>query len=515
MTKTIMTNRRQILAGMSAFAAAGLIGGITPARAQAPRKGGKFRYAIVGASISDAFDPSTFADIAPGMMSWQSRSNLVELGPDLKLKPELAESFEGTDQARKWIFKLRKGVEFHNGKTLSPEDVIFSLGLHTRPDSKSSIKPTLDGIADMKADGKDTLIITLKEPNADFPFALADYHAQILPAGTTNFNDGIGTGPYVMKTFDPGVRCTGARFANYWKEGHGNFDEVECLAISDSTARMNALSTGDLDAVMFVDLKTLSLIERNPAIKVIKVQSGAHMTLPMHATVAPFDNNDVRLALKFALDRQELVDKLLRGNGVVGNDHPIPPSSPYYAADLPQRAYDPDKTRFHLKKAGLDKLTVQLSASNVILDIGSDTASLYRESAAKAGIDIETVQEPADSYWSNVWQKKPFCASYFGARPTPDGIFSLAYGTKAPWNESFWSNARFDELMKQGRAELDEAKRKAIYGEMQRILNEEGSTIVPLFPAVIDATSDKIATGTVAGNLNMDGGRAADRWWFA
>jgi peptide/nickel transport system substrate-binding protein len=235
----------------------------------------------------------------------------------------------------------------------------------------------------------------------------------------------------------------------------------------------------------------------------------------MITTTAPFDNNDVRLALKFAIDRQELIDKLLRGNAVIGNDHPIPPGTPYFAADLAQRAYDPEKSRFHLKKAGLDKLTVPLSASNVILDIGSDAASLYRESAAKAGLNIEVVQEPADGYWSNVWQKKPFCESYFGARPTPDAIFSLAYGTNAPWNETFWSNSRFDELMKQGRAELDEAKRKEIYGEMQRILHEEGGTIVPFFPAMIDATSDKIATGIVAGNLNMDGGRAADRWWFA
>lgn len=515
MTRLIDMNRRHVLAGLSAVAATGFFAGIPGAKAQAPRKGGKFRYAIVGTSTSDALDPSTFADIAPGMMGWQSRSNLVDLGPDLKLKPELAESFEGTDQARKWVFKLRKGVEFHNGKSLAVEDIIYSLKLHTRPDSKSSIKPTLDGIAEMEADGKDTLVILLKEPNADFPFALADYHAQIVPDGTTDFNAGMGTGPYVMKSFDPGVRCTGTRFANYWKDGHGNFDEVECFGIADSAARMNGLTTGDLDAIMFVDLKTLNLIERQPAIKVIKVQSGSHMTLPMITTAAPFDNNDVRLALKYAIDRQELIDKLLRGNGVLGNDHPIAPGSPYHAADLQQRAYDPEKARFHLKKAGLDKLSVQLSASNVILDIGADAASLYRESAAKGGLDIQVVQEPADGYWSNVWQKKPFCESYFGARPTPDGIFSLAYGSKAPWNETFWSHQRFDELMKQGRAELDEGKRKQIYGEMQRIVHEEGGTIVPFFPAMIDATSDKIATGTVAGNLNMDGGRAADRWWFA
>ncbi|MFN4140473.1 ABC transporter substrate-binding protein [Aestuariivirga sp.] len=510
-------NRRQMLAGtvgLAAGAAAGAPFAATPAYASTPKRGGQFRFAIVGASTADTLDPATFADIAPGMMSWNSRSNLVELGPDLKLKPELAESWEGTDGGRKWVFRLRQGVEFHNGKTLEAEDVLFSLNHHLKPDSKSAIKSMLADISEIKADGKFGLIITLKEPNADFPYVLADYHAQIVPHNTTDFGDGVGTGPYVMKSFEPGVRWTGSRNPNYFKEGHGNFDEVDCRAIADSTARMNALLAGELDAVMFVDLKTLSMIESNPSVRVLKVASGTHMTLPMNMGLQPFDNRDVRLALKYAIDREEIVEKVLNGNGEVANDHPISPLSPYFNSELPQKTFDPDKARFHLKQAGLSDMKVPLSASNIILEAGEAVADLYSASALKAGITIEVVREPADGYWSNVWQKKPWCQSYFGTRPTPDGIFSLAYASDAPWNESFIRNADFDSLLRQGRSELDEAKRKAIYGEMQRILSDDGGTVIPFFASSIDATSDKVATGEVSGNLNMDGGRAADRWWF-
>jgi peptide/nickel transport system substrate-binding protein len=247
---------------------------------------------------------------------------------------------------------------------------------------------------------------------------------------------------------------------------------------------------------------------------VLEVESGTHMTMPMNMGLAPFDNPDVRLALKYALDRNEILEKVLRGTGQVGNDHPISPQSPYFNAELPQKSFDPDKARHHLQRAGLSELKVPLSASNIILEAEEAVADLYSASAAKCGISIEVLREPADGYWSNVWQKKPWCQSYFGTRPTPDGIFALAYTTNAPWNESFIKHERFDALLKQGRSELDESKRKEIYGEMQRILSDEGGTVIPFFASAIDATSTRIATGKVAGHFNLDGGRAADRWWF-
>src|SRR5690606_6346253 len=117
-----------------------------------------------------------------------------------------------------------------------------------------------------------------------------------------------------------------------------------------------------------------------------------------------------------------------------------------------QRQYDPDKAKFHLKKAGMETLTVDLSAAEAAYVGAVDAAVLYREHAAKAGIDINVVREPSDGYWSNVWMKKPFVQCYWGGRPTADWMFTQAYAADANWNDTFWKHQRFNELLVQARA---------------------------------------------------------------
>src|SRR5262249_7487852 len=150
--------------------------------------------------------------------------------------------------------------------------------------------------------------------------------------------------------------------------------------------------------------------------------------------------------------------RLRPGMGTIADDHPIAPSYRYYAASLAPRAYDLDKAKFHLKKAGLSTLKLDLNISDEAFQGAVDLAQIYREQAAKAGIDITVVREPAEGYWDNVWMKKPWCGSYWGSRPTEDMILSSAYQSDAPWNESFWKNERFDMLLRSARPELDEGK---------------------------------------------------------
>ena len=223
----------------------------------------------------------------------------------------------------------------------------------------------------------------------------------------------------------------------------------------------------------------------------------------------------MRLALKYALDRQELIDKVLRGHAKPGNDHPIGPANKYHAADLPQREYDPDKAKFHLKKAGLDSLSVQVHAADAAFSGAVDAGVLYSESARKAGIDLEVVRAADDGYWSDVWMQKPFSFCFWYGRPTEDMMFSTAYASDSSYNDSYWKHDRFNQLLVQGRAELDEAKRRELYGEMQRIVSDEGGVIVPMFAAVITVHSDKVAHGPVSGAAPLDGQRLAERWWFA
>ncbi len=233
------------------------------------------------------------------------------------------------------------------------------------------------------------------------------------------------------------------------------------------------------------------------------------------ADTPPFDNNDVRLALKYGVDREKLLQTVLRGHGRVGNDHPISVSNRYHAGELPQRVYDVDKAKFHLKKAGLTTVQVSLSAADAAFAGAVDAAVLYKEHARKAGIEINVIREPNDGYWSAVWMKKPWAAVYWGGRPTEDWMFSTAYAAGAAWNDTFWKHERFNKLLIEARAVLDQTKRREMYVEMQRIVSDEGGVVVPMFNNYVFATSAKIAHGPMQGNWDLDGGKFMERWWFA
>jgi peptide/nickel transport system substrate-binding protein len=259
-------------------------------------------------------------------------------------------------------------------------------------------------------------------------------------------------------------------------------------------------------------------LQQNPDVVVLPITGNKHAVLPMNCTVAPFDNVDVRLALKYIVNRQEFVDKILFGQGELGNDTPIGPANIYRATpeELPQRQYDPEKAKAHLKKAGLSSLKVQHHTADTAFEGAIDAATLMVESAKAAGIEIEVVREADDSYWDVVWLKKPWVGGYWGGRPTEDWMFTQVYSRGAAWNETFWDNARFNELLIQARSELDTTKRRSMYVEMQRICHEDGGAIIPMFMAYTHAVSKKIGLPEkIANNWELDGHRNAERWWFA
>jgi len=512
--------RRKFGALSAGVAAAGAIALNAPRGfAASPKKGGHLRIALEHGNTTDSYDPATWDNGASQLFAYARNGYLTEISTENQLAPSLAENWEASADAKTWTFKLRQGVTFHNGKSLTPEDVIASLDYHRGEDSKSAAKPIVAPIASMKGDGNN-VVITLEAGNADFPFVLSDYHLAILPSkdGKIDPTTDIGSGAYKVKSYEPGVRAVVERNPNHWNPDVGHVDSAEILSIVDGAARQNALLTDEVDVIDSVDLNTVHLMKRRPGIIVFTVTGTQHYTFAMDTRAAPFSDNNVRMALKYAIDRKELVEKILNGYGSVGNDHPIGKSNRYIATEeeLPQRAYDPDKAKYYLKQAGLDSLEVSLSAADAAFSGAVDAALLYSEKAAKAGITIEVVREPNDGYWSNVWMKKPWSAVYWGGRPTEDWMFSTAYSSGAAWNDTFWENARFNELLVAARSELDETKRRGMYVEMQQLVSNDGGVIVPMFASYVGAHSDKLAHGdSIAANWAMDGNRLIERWWFS
>ncbi|MEL7346153.1 MAG: ABC transporter substrate-binding protein [Pseudomonadota bacterium] len=517
---SLTMDRRRFLEGSTALGVAGALGTMSgPAMAAEPKKGGRLRVALAEGSTSDTLDPQTYTDIYMISVGFATHSTLTEISPEGDLVGDAAESWEGSDDASAWTFRIREGVTFSDGKKLTAEDVIASIQHHRGEDSKSAAKDLVTPIAEMTKVDDRTVTFVLDGPNADFPYLMADYHLLMMPAtegGKVDWENYIGTGGYVLESFEPGVRTVMKRRPDYWKEGRAHFDELELLYVADVVARQNAVATGEVDMMSRVDLKTVGLLKRRPGLRVEEATGFLHYTAPMLTQSAPYDNVELRRAIKYSLDREELVSKILRGHGALGNDHPIAPSVPFHNATLPQRVQDLDKAKFHLKKAGYSGEELVLSAADAAYAGAVDASILMQEQLAKAGINMRVDRVPNDGYWSNIWLKKPWCACYWGGRPTCDWMFTQAYASGASWNDTQFEHERFNMLLNAGRAETDPLKRAEIYGEMQQIVSDDGGAVVWGFANYVYAMADKVQHGPdVAANWALDGGRYVERWWFA
>lgn len=506
------------LAGAAGLAAAGLTLALPMGRARAdtPKRGGKLSIGSSQGSTTDSTDPALLVNGFQWLVALGYSNTLTEILPDGSIGPVLAASWDSKD-AKTWHFKLRQGITFHNGKTMTVDDIIASLNYHRGPQSKSFVKPIADQFDVVKADGPNALTITLKSANADLPASLNTPGFTIFPAKADgiDWQSRIATGGYTLAEYQPGVRALLKRNPNYWRDDRAFFDEVELLTIGDAATRVNALISGQVQVIEDIDPKMVELVRKAEGITIDEVAGPLHYDFPMRTDTAPFSDNNIRLALKYAMDRQEILDRILLGHGHMGNDTPIGPSYRYYAKDLPQTAYDPDKVKFYLKKANAENLKVDLSTSTAAFAGAVDAALVYQQQAAKAGITVNVKREPVDGYWDNVWMKSPFCTAYWGGYPTEGEMFALGYAPKAPWNDTYWTDPTFESLRLAASAELDEQKRGQMYGEMQRIVNQQGGALIPCFANYIMGRTAAVAHGPMATNNGLDGRRAVERWWNA
>ena len=341
------------LVGIAAASGGALTG--PAAAAQQPRRGGKLRLGLDGGSTSDTLDPALASATFAFVLCNTWGDTLVESHPETgKALPGLARSWDVSHDGVVWTFQLRQGVEFHNGKPLTVEDAVETLRRHSDKASRSGALGLLGGIKSIEGRGSE-LVITLKEPDADLPLVLTDYHLQIQPdGGRDDPKAAIGTGPYKLTNFTAGVRATFEKNANDWRDDRGFVDSVEITGINDPTARNSALISGQVDLVDTVEPSTVRFLKRAPNVQILRTSGKGFYSFLMHCDTAPFDNNDLRLALKYAIDRNEILDKILRGFGTIGNDYPVNENYALAPTDIEQRAYDPDKAAFHFKKSGHD-----------------------------------------------------------------------------------------------------------------------------------------------------------------
>ncbi len=508
--QTAAVSRRAFVASSAALGLSGV--GAKEASAQTPKRGGHLVLGINHASAVQSLEPMLASNSYIKTVISQLHDRLIAIDPQSALQPSLAESWETKSGATDWVLKLRRGVTFHNGKEMTAEDVVYSLNQH-RGETKSSVRALFAPITELTASDKYEIRIKLNGGNVDMPYVLATDLLVIVPKDS-DMKSGLGAGPFKLDSFEPGVRTRTSRNRNDWRRDRGYVDSIETLAINDTTARLNALISGSIHIMSECPPTNVESLQAMPHMQVFNQAGHGHTSIPMLCNMQPYDNVNVRLALKHAIDRQAILKTVLRGHGTIGNDHPIPATDPFFPSELPQRQYDPDKAKFYFNKSGYGG-DIVLTVADGVVKGAMETAQIFQSSATRAGIPFKINRVPNDGYGEAVWRKNPFCMVNWNGRVIADMILSIGYTSDAPWNDTNWFRPQFDKLRTAARVELDMAKRRQMYAEMLQMLNEDGGAIIPIFTNYIEAGSKRVRNYEMKPVQAMGAYEAPTKVWLA
>ena len=501
------SNRRDFLryvaAGATAAGAGAIVTGCAggavrkaPLPSGPPRYGGRLRVGVVGGSSKDTLDahaPVTHPDQA---RVFQLYDTLLRFNDNYEIEPALAESVESDAEARTWTIRLREGVQFHNGKPLSAEDVIFTIQRITDPANPQSGAVGLDALDrnSLQALDQRTVRLTMLRPDVTLPDQFAQYANGIVPMGYDPDRP-VGTGPFAFDSFEPGQQSLFTRNRNYWRQGEPYLDELVITDFPDDTARVNALLGGQVDAIDQVPLGLLRVLDADPNLRLLESQTGAWLPFTMRVDRPPFDDVRVRQAFRLVVDREQMIKQVLGGHGTVGNDL-YAPLDPMYNSALPQRKRDVAKARRLLQEAGKENLTVELVTSPVAAGT-VEAAQVFAQQAAEAGIRVNIRRLDPGEFFGDQYLSWDFAQDFWFTRNflSQAGSGSLP---ESPYNETHWAHPEFVDLVHQARAATDPARRRELIGRAQQIEWESGGHIIWGFPNQLDAHSVRVA------GLNVD-----------
>ena len=476
-----------VATGITLAAAENILISGNVAMAATPKKGGSVRMASNLHGPDDQLDPTLFTSTIDYTRGRTTYNSLVQHANDLTPQPELATSFESNTNATEWTFKIRKGVEFHDGSKLSADDVVYSMNRHLGEKSTSVIKSVLASVKEWKKVGSHEVKAIMHSPNADLPIVLGIFQNKIIKNGSTG--GGNGTGPFTMESFQPGVKSVHKRNENYWREG-ANLDAIEITGITDPVARVNALIAGDVQLITQVDGKAFRQVESADNVTLLSVPAALQMGICALKNSSPGGNDDFVKGMQFIQDRERVVKRILKGKGSVGNDTPISAAhGPDFCSELPQRPFDPDLAKFHFKKAGVS--SAELYVAPVMSGI-EDMCLLAQANCAKIGFDLKLRKVPTDGYWGAVWMKEPLNVVSWNMRPTANSQMAIQFGPNGNWNDTFWNNDQMGTLLTASLAETNPDKRHAMYCEMQALIHEGSGMIIPAFSNVNDGIANNI-----------------------
>jgi peptide/nickel transport system substrate-binding protein len=486
-------SRRFVTAALVSLTALTLLPGCTASQnSDATDAGGTLRLAAVGAGQSESLDPTLLQGEASNARAYQIFEPLVAMGTGSEVvKYVLAKELKPNADGSVWTLKLRSGVKWHDGTPLTVEDVMYTMRYNVENATFAGPIYRSVNLANLKRIDEVTLEIPLTAPNFLFPEVLVDVNDLIIKDGTTSFAEPVGTGPFKFESFTPGQQSKFVRNEDYWG-GKPALEAIEILSIDDNSARVNALLSGQVDAISDVPYSSMPQLE-GAGIPVRNEPSGQWVGIRMNTRVAPFDDARVREAMRLLVDREVIVSNAYGGNATIGNDL-FGWLDPAFAR-LPQRSYDPDKARALLEEAGHANLEIVLPTTN--LKAGTnEMATLFAASAAAAGVKITVQQQSTAEFWSVPWNERPWTPTIWGARPISAQISHQMIDMAT--SETAWNNEDFSGAYAAATHSGDATEQRQFLQKAQAIAYEEGAYIIPAFSNLTSATA-KSVSGTQSG----------------
>ena len=281
-------------------------------------------------------------------------------GPDNVLQPALAAAWRPGATTQEWTFDLRPGVRFHDGSSLTADDVVATFQVISDPKRGASALSALGGVLSpdgVEKTGTNQVRFHLDRPYADFPYLVSTYtySAVILPATYepgTFAQGGIGTGPFVLREVVPNERARYVRNTRYWRSGLPYLEEVTLRYYAEYAAIVLALQSGEADITLEARYQGSQPLFDNAEVRMQREPSSAYRALHLRVDRPPLDSPLVRRAIALSLDRPALIQGLYSGRADLGNDHAFAPVYPTHPDSPPQRRQDYAAARRLLEQAG-------------------------------------------------------------------------------------------------------------------------------------------------------------------
>lgn len=499
--------RTATLLGMSAAAAYAFVGKVTgeswttPAKAEMPM-GGTLK---IGQRILDLSSPHTYSWFEE-TVTRQVCEYLTKTGHDNVTRPSLAESWDVSDDLRTWTIHLRQDVKWHSGRPFVADDAIWNLKHALDPNTGSSMVGLMQGYM-LKQVGENmelwdanaiekiddhTFRLNAQEPQLAVPEHFFHYPMLILdPEEGGTFGAGSnGTGAFEMTEYKVGEKATLKARKDYWGDGP-YVDELHFIDLGDDpAAQISALASKQIHGLYEIRIGSLDTAKALPHVNIYEAATAQTAVARTRVTEAPFGDPRVRKALRLATDPKAALDVVMHGNGSPGEHHHVSPIHPEYAK-LPEMARDIAAAKALLAEAGFP--------DGVDLEIATNSDETWEVSAVQtmveqwreAGIRCKINVMPGSAFW-DVWDKVPFGMTNWTHRPLGIMVLGLAYRTGVPWNESAYSNPEFDRLLTKAEGLLDVDKRREVMAEIERIMQEDGPIIQPIWRSVFTAYDKRV-----------------------